>query len=146
MNNVTAVLDVDLMLQDSKFIEQNNSNCASTPLTFMHCIHIQIPLNFSQILDQPKPFSTNNQNNTKEWLEPFKTRVLWVTKISKECLHGKMEHFKNLLDALPHHKLKTKNQFDIATGRIMLATHNTVQTSKLEARIVAQYEKLKNLQ
>ncbi len=148
MNEVRAVPDLELTLQDSKYFEPEKLQLHFRPsrkyAASTHYIHFRVPFNFTNLLQTPKYI--------RIWSEPFKTQVKQVVEVSRSCITDKVGNFMDLLDALPRHTTitRTKWQFDlisfgIVTANITLSTYNAIQISKLENKIAANKKKVDHL-
>jgi hypothetical protein len=68
--------------------------------------------------------------------------------LDRSCLADKINNFTNILDALPHYQVITRNRrfldvvaLGMSTGALTLATYNSAQISTLEIQIVTNSKK-----
>jgi hypothetical protein len=82
-------------------------------------------------------------NYIKKWLEPFRTQVEEVAEISRSCIAGKVNNFKDILDALLQYEVVTRDKrfldlvaIGMSAAALILSTFNSARISTLESQIV----------
>jgi len=69
-----------------------------------------VPFNFSQLLATPDSIFLQFHNYIELWPEPFRTQVEEVAEISRSCIADKVNHFIDILDALPKNEVITRDK------------------------------------
>jgi hypothetical protein len=111
INGAQAVLDPELILLDSNFVEPNKLQLLFCPsrkyAASMHFIHIRVPFNFSQLLLTPTLIFNQYHQYIEKCPEPFLTQVEEVAEISCSCLADKLNDFN---DTLPQYEVVTRDK------------------------------------
>jgi hypothetical protein len=154
MNGAQAVQDPSLL--DSNFIEPSKLQLWFWPsgkfAACTHFIHIQVPFNFSQLLQTPDLIFNQYHHYIKRWPEPFHTQGEEVAEISQSCLADKINDFVDILDVLPQHTVFTRDKdylnlvaLGMSTVVLTLSTYNSAHISTLEMQIIYNNKRMDHL-
>jgi hypothetical protein len=134
-------------IQELLVLKINPTNAVST-----HFIHIRVPFNFSQLLATPDSIFLQFHNYIELWPEPFRTQVEEVAEISRSCIADKVNHFIDILDALPKNEVITRDKrfldlvaLGMSAAALTLSTFNSAKISKLETQIASSNKRIYRL-
>ncbi len=156
IDGAQAILDPELKLLDSNFVEPSKLQLLFTPSrkygASTHFIHIRVPFNFSQLIITPTRIFNQYHRYIEKWPEPFCTQVEEVAEISRSCLADKLNDFNDILDALPKYEVITRDKrfldlvaIGMSTATLTLSSFNSAKISHLETQIVNNNERVDHL-
>jgi hypothetical protein len=153
MTQGQTVPDLDLELINAKSLDFMTpklffKNIGQYAATSMY-IHVRIPFNFTQILDTRNTIEENYINLLDRHEELFKTNNKTTTDVSLMTIRASIEHFQDIIKALPQTKeiaspgrLKRSIAIGIAIAAMAMSSFNAYRIMQLNSEISALKSKM----